>query len=730
MKAHDKFIAKSLGCLVILSCGFFIASPIRAVADKPAPDFKFSEVTKLTLDPALPAKIFILNKTMLSFTIQLRVTDFNFVPLCGQSVGAVVTVEDLTDQPLTAVDLKPAESKGLVLKTSATELAKVEPGTYTAFLIVDEPDESKKAIFRELEIVVPAGEQAPTPLVDKWTLQAVRKNPFKKDPMPTISCSTACYLPLVAAPPGEKVVTKGLDSQLGVLVAENQDPVVVKGSLSTEDKDGVTRLPLVLENLKKPGTYIGTIDLLPNDEKAGTVEVTLKTTDWFWWPLLAMLLGIILAILAQHFEAIGRKILILNSRRHAISPGRINSQDGLKYSRLEMILNTWSQSLQSLNPKSRREKSGGQTVSPYDDNTNIIAGTKYCESVNGFIKKIMEDENIKGPNTKNKFVGYSGLLCTDLDLRSQNLIEPIKALRYTATPELDEQNKDYKAVLDELDFLESQLEFWKEFGARWAETYDVICGLQPKKEDKPLWPSILDDVPNFITTAKEYWNEKQIKLNYLAALDDQVKKAGLLAQEWPALLDRVKEDQKYIQYFFTKEIPQEYKEEIYAADRLLNQAWAELWLAKDADDLKERTTKADLDRVEALILGLYRYYITPKQEWGPALVFPPEGGKPMEIDRIGKFQDFLNKIKDRVLPVEDHTLLAKRYTRARLWREIAFFLLALGLAGLTGMTAWYFGKTFGSIQDYLTIGTWGLVTKAALEGLNAALEKLRGFSKA
>jgi len=87
-------------------------------------------------------------------------------------------------------------------------------------------------------------------------------------------------------------------------------------------------------------------------------------------------------------------------------------------------------------------------------------------------------------------------------------------------------------------------------------------------------------------------------------------------------------------------------------------------------------------------------------------------------------------IKDRVLPVEDHALMAKKYKLARFIRELGFAAIALGLAGLTGLTALYFGKNFGSLQDYLAIGTWGLVTKGALEGLSAAADKLRGFAKA
>jgi hypothetical protein len=39
------------------------------------------------------------------------------------------------------------------------------------------------------------------------------------------------------------------------------------------------------------GDYTGTIDLLPDDEKKGTVELTVRRTDVIWFPLLALLAG-------------------------------------------------------------------------------------------------------------------------------------------------------------------------------------------------------------------------------------------------------------------------------------------------------------------------------------------------------------------------------------------------------------------------------------------------------
>ncbi len=687
MKARNKLITNLLGCLAILVVGFIMASPIRAQEkNPPTPDFEFSDVTKLTLDPLNPSNIFILNKTALSFLVQLQVTDFNFVPLGDQSVGEVIAIEDVSGQPVTSVFLQPAESKRLILKTSASELAKLKPGTYTAFLVVDELDTSRKVIRRELEIVVKAG-TAPAPLVEKWTLRAVRNNLFSD----ALVCSPACYLPL-AVPESGIVATAGLDTQLGVLVAEGEEPVIVRGSTLTEEKDGITRLPLVLKNLKKPGAYSGTLDLLPNDEKAGTIEVTLNATDAWWWPLLALLVGVLLAFLAQLFEAIGRKIWILKYRRENISPGKT---DGKKYDEAKKV---------------------------------------FCANI---------DQMNTVPETKDKFKGYSDCLRADLDLRAKKLVKPINALWFTPTPTLDEQNKEYKAVLDELDFIESQLEVWQEFGVRWVQAYDTIAIFKDEfKADKPQWPWIEGKFPNFTKTAESYWNGNQIQLGRLAILDDQVQKVKILAEEWPKLHKEVDTYRKYIQLLYSVEMPKEYQEDLYTADRLISQAWAELWLARDADDLKEKTTRADIDRAEALILGLYKYYVKQKYEKATGKVMgltlfltlshvtkePDALIMEYKPDRLAHtFKSIWATIKDRVLPVEDHALMAKRYVRARLTREIFFAVLALGLAVLTGMTTLYFGKNFGSLQDYLSIGTWGLVTKGALEGLNAAVDKLRGF---
>jgi hypothetical protein len=49
--------------------------------------------------------------------------------------------------------------------------------------------------------------------------------------------------------------------------------------------------------------------------------------------------------------------------------------------------------------------------------------------------------------------------------------------------------------------------------------------------------------------------------------------------------------------------------------------------------------------------------------------------------------------------------------------------LAFVLALLTGMNEFYFGKTFGTLQDYLTLFLWAAGTKVALDFLNALLDR-------
>ncbi|MFQ5343320.1 MAG: hypothetical protein ACE5F6_17405, partial [Anaerolineae bacterium] len=96
-------------------------------------------------------------------------------------------------------------------------------------------------------------------------------------------------------------------------------------------------IELVFAGLDHSGDYSGKIDLLPEDEEKGEVDLTVTVTDFILWPIAAIFLGILAAIYGQHRVGVNRNILKL----YADEADTKRLKEGPKYRDYKIIDFEW-----------------------------------------------------------------------------------------------------------------------------------------------------------------------------------------------------------------------------------------------------------------------------------------------------------------------------------------------------------------------------------------------------
>ncbi|PWB73185.1 MAG: hypothetical protein C3F07_10040 [Anaerolineales bacterium] len=694
----------------ILVCLFLLAgillAPFPAFAQgeaPPKPDFAFSNADVLVADPEKPVEFVLINKSTFGYSLELDISGFDFPAKNPNEKPGIVFLVSKTSEPpaesLKTVTLAGGGNSRLYLHVAADELKKIKPGTYNGFLVVSEPLQSQTAIQRAVQLVVkdetPVTGLSFEPLYETWTLKAVR-NELGEAPL----CQPPCYLPLkVDAVEDIKIdAEEETPKPLGYLVGPDGRLVEVLPVTSLKPENSSPGVELQFNGLSDPGVYTAKLDLLPNDKDRGAVTLTVNVTDHWILPVFVLIVGILIAMGIQRYVGVGKKIEALLER-----------------------------------------------------------------------KRNLENHPKKSVN----FMGYS-LNLEDFGKRISKLNEQLEQLDNISAPVIEDSNKDYQAAQAELDALEKQIQVWEGFEGKLLELEKAIAkfGSTPTA-NKPAWPRNIGEWPASYLDAKKKMAGEPIELEKIVVLDDKVQKATKLLGGWGDLNAEI---QLYRARIVALEgiagsWPEKYKEDLYAADRLINQAWGELWLAADADDLKIRCTAEDIDQVEALLLGLNgidmfasladdvkeRFMIETKARTGRELYnwandylstcaeqqrllwvsktsqpveayTPSEAQAPIEelFEGLGsKLRQFFGEIGEPVKPPPGVTLNAKYPPELRWWREAGITGLALVIAISTAMTALYIGKNFGTFMDYLTIFTWGVTSKALVEGIDFAVGRFK-----
>ena len=539
----------------------------------------------------------------------------------------------------------------------------LEAGAYTGTLIVSEAT-NDIVIRKTVELTVPnPAEKAAallTPGVRALTVTVYRFFPFVFIRQ-DLSCSRSCYLPI------EKITGEySGNQQVGYISSDTGG--VIRVSVDGYSADKGARLKFDFpDDLSRVGKYSGTLDFLPADEKAGDVTLTVNVTDFILWPILVLLAGIALAVWGQHYTGVHRKILTL-LERHA------NAETTFK--------------------------GLPQSIHGYQISANL-------------------DEKFKG------------------------LKETLVGLDKAYFDKFDEEQK-YTDAIVELEALEAHVDAWGKFETKLTALKGALDKLKPVVDtaERPPAEALPDpDLvhPVFYTTASGLLEGKAITLDEFTKLQAEIEGATRLAREWEELeglaqwsRGRITVLRENYQSMTEKE-----RERLDEAHQSVNSAWFDLWLAKNEEQITASGVRSEILIAKDAVWRLSHRFGAPAPEPPPPtlvrvfayvpgmdLVEPPEtAGEVRPAKHYAFMRVPLPEISLDQLPAEPEKRVV--FARQAIHRgDKSILYIAIVTALVTGLSAVYFPKNFGTLADYLAALIWGGATKAALEGLNAALGAL------
>ena len=608
----------------------------------------------------------VLNNTTFDLQVTLDVSDFVLEHPVDNDIERLVLVQHSEGVfSLPATSRKPM-SLGINQRTIP------EPGVYIGWITLS-TGQPAAVIRKSIRLSVPASQieglksaqtapgSAP-PAVAAWTVQAYRLFPGMR-PFCINNLSFACTLPVkVQNPPS--ITSAGT---IGSLNGDNGGGLDI---VLEQTRQNNAELGMEFQQAWPPvGSYNGTLDFLPDDDSAGEVALTVNVKDTIITPLLITGAGILLAQWAQFYLTVKRGVMQVERRL-----------------------------------------------------VQVIVDFEAVPS-----------EVISGYTVKNDVIVQRESIEQSLSSWSQ---------RHLNNPSSEDTERFKATVLAPLEKLENGIKDWVGFDAHLQELRKSLDGQAWPVIEKARPPSHLNlDAPRFYLVARTLLRGRPISLRDFEkrqiVIDEAIKFASLWG-ELDGVRATVSEALDFVSQY-RSQLSETARHDLELARRKLSEAPRELWEAENLTRLRVLRTSDDLEQAKAIIdqlMGLI--------EVGPSKPesFVPEGLellKPWSEDGgtfLGSFDmSVLRNLRARLWgivppllkPADIHTAEGAR--KRIVWLDRA--LLAgdgalVGLAFLAAIVAGlkpYFTTNFGTLYDYLSAFTWGFGAKAAVEFINAAIEK-------
>jgi hypothetical protein len=671
MTAKQKTAAGILAALVMLCIIIPVTASTALGANSSGEAIGFEDDAPLQVTWDDPLEFVVLNNTTLDLQVQMSVGEFVSEHQSTNSAGSVNLV-----QVPDAVFTLPATSRK-PLSIAINQNAQPDPGKYNGWITLSTgqpPTVIRKSVQLSVPITQVEGLKSEQttfgsvpPAVDAWTLQAYRLLPGMR-PVCFRNLSFTCTLPVkVQNPPA--LARAGF---IGTLNGDKGGGLTVSFK---QPRQNHAVLALDFTKLWTPvGAYSGILDFLPGDETAGNVTLTVNVKDTFVTPLIVVGLGILLAQWAQFYLTVRRGVMEVQRRLAQVT---------VDY-----------------------EAMPSEVINGYTIKTDVA---------------VQRDAVTKALD----------------DWSNRRLIKPAEedTARYTV------------AVLEPLEKLETGIRDWVSFD-------ELLQKLRVALDEK-AWPVIEKtkppahlnlDTPRFYIVAQALLRGRAISLRDFSQRQEVIRDAIEFAEFWGEL-EAVRATEAEALDFISQykhQLSDKAKVDLELARRKLSEVHRELWEAGNLTRLRVLRTPEDLEEAKTLLnqlMGLIEVGPSKAEDTaveGAGLVGPwsAEAGA------------FLGSFEMSVL----------RYLRARLWaivppsikrvapesaeaarRRIVWLdrsLLAGDLALVVGAYLAaivaglkpYFTTNFGTLYDYLSAFTWGFGAKAAVEFVNAVIEKFFGDS--
>lgn len=286
---------RALVCLAVACAVLLSVLPVSAFATAP---YQFAEAGTLAISESqLTAtggvKVRLLNNTGTRYTLVVRAAGFAFQP---QVLPGEVKLRVAPERTLLR-----ASSHATVTLSMPAQTTNLAKGVYSGELVVSPYRAHGPTIRREMTIE--AGTAA-TPAVKTLNMRAEWLLPGQR-------WLRRAQLPLE---PSAGVNASALNltngEVLGYLTGSNGGTARVTWDGQTVSRYGGASLALKLtaDGFGPPGTYTGTISLLPGNPPSGDVSVSIVYTDSVLWPILLLGLGIVVAVMVQKVAQVYRVV--------------------------------------------------------------------------------------------------------------------------------------------------------------------------------------------------------------------------------------------------------------------------------------------------------------------------------------------------------------------------------------------------------------------------------------
>jgi len=603
-------------------------------------------------------------------SLRAELTGFNF-QLDGKSISERMA---LNISNVTSLD---AGICAQVHFQKATNESTIDPGEYKGLLVISGPKAG--IIRRELTIYGPPAKKPAKvkSVVDEIIITATRKTIILSGKPHFGIVVDKPYIPLKYDSVGDNLSLPDNGTLLGVIYNNgNLGHVYVDGK-PNESLGGVVLLPVRIDGLDAVGTYSGNVDVGGTGDDKTSIKVQVKVTDSILWAIISIIIGVLIPLLIMLYMQRWRPKLQLNERRNLLAK---------KYE----------------NADKEFQKNYGTSV--------------------------FKDYRPDYKSIKKYLTGFDNALNT---YAQDNWL-------------FDTTSEDFKTIIKMLNDTENDARQFGDpegFGKSLEDLYTKFKDFE--KFLNEVFP--VDRQPALIKPAAELLKGRSLGVGETQKIIGDAKEYSDLIESWKAMAAQIKRYNLWgIRLSDKKKVmtPGDWEVLQHASAKLL-EAKNEILDARDDATLVALGATDDLKHAYgqlAYLGGRYRVWEAPEELKGSqtqeqdfnlllslSMSFKDIGLGAINLGYTNNLLEWLKQANFVSFTPEEAAVIERR---GRWIGDAGVLGFAVIVAILTGLTQLYFGRTFGTLQDYLTVILIGAGTEVALKGLVETITQLRRPLKA
>ena len=318
------------------------------------------------------------------------------------------------------------------------------------------------------------------------------------------------------------------------------------------------------------------------------------------------------------------------------------------------------------------------------------------------------------------FASYT--IAKDVDGTRRSIVAVLEKLQKSWVTSI-ESNRDYKAAVVTLADLQQQLTAWGNFGDELQTLEQDLDNARSKIDGDQMIPRAANpDIPPFMAVAEKLLRGRELRASELTQIRQAVSSATLLCGIWGEVVVRAKGLTLRFSELQKNKVPETQREKLASAETALIGAWQHLWEVQSAGDLPVITSAGgDLDSAQIGLAGIEADRARPST--ASSLTVSSKMFLTASTSEGTPETSFESQFVDSAQLAASDTRRPGLLNRAIRFGDTGSVVLAVMLATLTGLSTNYFGKPFGTAQDYVVLFLWAAGTKAALDMLSAVLDR-------